>query len=60
MPEDQQKMEPIALLDKRVTYKHQAPLTEVHVRWANMHLENNTWEYLPNLLKQFPRVAGLL
>ena len=48
------------ILDKWVIYKHQAPLTEVLVRWANMHLENSTWEYLPDLLKQFPRVAGLL
>ena len=60
VPDDQQRTEPIAILDKRVIYKHQAPLTEVLIKWANMHPENSTWEYLPNLLKQFPRVASLL
>ena len=28
--------------------------------WANLHLDNNTWKYLPDLHKQFPQAASLL
>lgn len=52
--------EPQAIVDQRITYKDTIPLTEVLVQWSHLHLDNATWEYLPNLLKQHPRVAQLL
>ena len=56
----QQKPEPIAVVDRRIIYKQQTPITEVFVHWSNLHPENNIWEYLLDLLKQFLRAVGLL
>ena len=55
-----QIVEPKVILDRRVIYKHGAPLIQVLVRWQGKPSEKNTWEYLPNLLKQFLRVVSLL
>lgn len=52
--------EPIAILDRRVIYNQGAPIIQVLVQWSNLHSDNNTWEYLPDVLKQFPKAAGLL
>ena len=40
-----------AIVDRRITYKEALPLMEVLVQWSHLHLDNATWEYLPNLLK---------
>ena len=56
----EQPKEPRAILDKRVLYKHGAPIPQVLVSWSGLHADNNTWEYLPDLLNQFPRAASLL
>ena len=56
----QQETEPIATVDRRILYKHRAPITEVLFCWSNLHPENSTWEYLPDLLNQFSKVAGVL
>ena len=47
-------VEPALILDRRVIYKHGAPLTQVLVQWIHLHPDNNMWEYLPDLLTQFP------
>ena len=49
--------EPVAIIDRWVIYKHGDPLTQVLVKWSRLHPNNNTWEYLTDLLKQFPCVA---
>ena len=54
------KVEPSVILDKRVIYRNNLPLTQVLVKWSHLHLDNNTWEYLPHLLTQFPCAAQLL
>jgi len=53
-------LEPEAILDRRVIYQQGAPLIQVLVKWSQLPMDDNAWEYLPNLLKQFPRVASLL
>ena len=53
-------VEPALILDKWVIHKQGAPITQVLVQWAHLHLDNTTWEYLPKLLQQYPRVANLL
>ena len=52
--------EPIAILDRRVIYKHGDAIAQALVKWSTIHEDNNTCEYLPDLLQQFPRVANLL
>ena len=41
----------IAILDKRILYQQGIPLTQVLVQWSTLHPDNNTWEYLPDLLR---------
>lgn len=52
-------VEPLTVLEKRVIYQNSLPLTQVLVWWTHLHLDH-TREYLPNLLKQFPRATQLL
>jgi len=52
--------EPKAILDRRVIYSQGAPLIQVLVKWKEGSVENNSWEYLLELLKQFSRAARLL
>ncbi|XP_052201682.1 uncharacterized protein LOC127807684 [Diospyros lotus] len=54
------EVEPKAVLVRRVVYQDSLPLIEVLVQWTHLHLNNITWEYLPDLLQQYPRVASLL
>jgi len=51
---------PTAIIGRRVIYHHNAPIVQVLVRWSNKHGDDCTWEYLPDLLNQFPRAANLL
>jgi len=51
---DDSLKEPTTIIDKRVIYKQGAPIIQVLVQWSNLHPNNNTWEYLPDILKQFP------
>ena len=53
-------VEPEAIMDKKGIYKQGEPLIQVLVKWQDGTVEDSTWEYLPNLLKQFPRSANLL
>lgn len=53
-------LEPEAIVNRRVIYKQGAPLIQVLVKWQDKTTEDNTWEYLLDLLKQFPRSANLL
>ena len=55
----EEALEPWAILDKRVIYQGAVPLTQVLVQWSQLQADH-TWEYLPELLKQFPRATGLL
>ena len=57
---DDSPKEPTAIIDRRVIYKQGAPIIQVLVQWSNLHPDNNTWEYLLDILKQFPQAAGLL
>ena len=41
---------PAAIVDRRVIYCHSAPIVQVLVRWSNRHGDDNTWEYLLDLL----------
>ena len=54
------RIEPEAVIDRRVVYRHGAPLIQVLVKWHGSTSEDNTWEYLPEFLKQFPRSTSLL
>lgn len=58
--EAEEIMEPRAILQKRIMYEGKVPLTQILVQWSHLHPDHTTWEYLPNLLKQFPRAMGLL
>ena len=60
LQEEAEPTAPIAILDRCVIYKQGAPIIQVLVKWSSLHLDNNTWEYLPDLLKQFPTTASLL
>jgi len=53
-------IEPLAILEKKVIYQNTLPLTQVLVQWSYLHLYHTTWEYLLDLLKQFPWVDQLL
>ena len=55
-----QAVELKVILERRVIYKHGAPLMQVLVRWQGKPLEDSTWKYIPDLLKQFPRTGNLL
>lgn len=52
--------EPTAIIDGRVIYKLRALIVQVLVQWANLHPDNNTWEYLSDILKLFPQETDLL
>ena len=52
--------EPKAIIDRRVIYRQGAPIVQVLVQWFNLHPDNNTWDYLLHILKQFPQAASLL
>ena len=58
--EYQGESKPMAIIDRRVTYQGSLPLIQVQVQWNNRPPDDKTWEYLPELLKRFPRVVGLL
>jgi len=61
IPKEASRMEePKAILDRRVVYNQGIPLIQVLVKWQGGTTGSNTWECLPNLLKQFPRDASLL
>lgn len=54
------RTEPEAVIDRRVIYKHEAPLIQVLVKWKGHTSGDSTWEYLPEFLNQFPQAASLL
>ncbi|XP_052182059.1 uncharacterized protein LOC127794843 [Diospyros lotus] len=54
------RTEPEVVVDRRVIYKHGAPLIQVLVKWRGHTLEDSTWEYLSEFLNQFPQAANLL
>ena len=61
LPKETNKpVEPEAIIERRVIYKHEAPLIQILVKWQDNSSDYNTWEYLPDLLKQFLRASSLL
>lgn len=58
--ENEVAVEPQAVLDKRVIYQGTTPITQVLIRWSHLPPDQPTWEYLPDVLKQFPCVISLL
>ena len=52
--------EPITVLDRRAIYRHEASIPQVLIKWSHLHSDSNTWEYLPDILRQFSRVSSLL
>ena len=56
----EQAVEPEAILERRVVQQGGVPLIQVLVKWQGNTTGGNTWEYLPELLKKFPRAVSLL
>ena len=54
------RIEPEAVIDRRVIYRPGAPPIQVLVKWRGNTSKDNTWEYLLEFLKQFPQAASLL
>jgi Chromo (CHRromatin Organisation MOdifier) domain len=48
------RVEPIAILDRRLVKKRKMERLEVLVRWSNLEDEEATWEDLASLKEQFP------
>ncbi|OMO62221.1 Retrotransposon gag protein [Corchorus olitorius] len=46
--------EPVAVLDKRITKRHNRAVTEVLISWSNAFAEDATWELLYDIQKKFP------
>jgi Chromo (CHRromatin Organisation MOdifier) domain len=38
------KLEPVAILDRRMIKKNNQPMVEILVQWFNLHAEDATWE----------------
>lgn len=53
-------VEPVAILDRRLTKRGNQAATQVLVHWSNSFPEDATWEFLFDLQKRFPEVARLL
>ena len=58
--EEEGVVDPQAILDNQVIYQGSVPPTQVLVRWSQKDPDHTTWEYLPELLTQFPRPIRLL
>ena len=56
----EQQREPQAILDRRVVHQGAVPLIQGLVQWSHLQPDHTTWEYLPELLKKFPRATNLL
>jgi Chromo (CHRromatin Organisation MOdifier) domain len=48
------KVEPLAILDRRITKRKNQVMVEVLVQWANVPSEDATWEKYNDLVRQFP------
>jgi hypothetical protein len=48
------KVEPLAILNRRLIKKNNQAVVEALIQWANMTPEDATWECYGQLLKQFP------
>jgi Chromo (CHRromatin Organisation MOdifier) domain len=48
------RIEPIEILDRRLTKRNNKAVAEVLVRWSNLDTEESTWEEFEYLCKQFP------
>ncbi|OMO49727.1 reverse transcriptase [Corchorus capsularis] len=46
--------EPVVILDRHITNKHNKAVTEVLISWSNAFAEDATWELLYEIQKKFP------
>jgi len=56
----EKEVEPRAIVEKRVIYQGNLPITQVLVQWTHRPPEYTKWENLLELLQQFPKAVGLL
>lgn len=55
----QLKLEPIAVLDRRIVERNNQAVTQVLISWANLDEEESTWEDYHAIVAQFPVVRSL-
>ncbi|KAM7473107.1 hypothetical protein LguiB_020350 [Lonicera macranthoides] len=58
-PEGQFLVEPIAVLDRRMVKRNNAPMAQWLVQWSHTHPNDATWEDYPVLHAQFPNFCPL-
>ncbi|XP_077215876.1 uncharacterized protein LOC143850517 [Tasmannia lanceolata] len=47
------RLEPVAILDRKMVKRGNRAVTQVLVQWSNTYPEDATWEYLRDLQQQF-------
>nr|CAD1821648.1 unnamed protein product [Ananas comosus var. bracteatus] len=52
--EGQLLIEPVAVLDRRLVKHRGKATTQLLIQWFNQPVEHATWEYLPDLQRQYP------
>ena len=50
----QVQLEPVAILDRRMTKKNNRSITQVLIQWSNSFPEDATWENWYDILQRFP------
>jgi Chromo (CHRromatin Organisation MOdifier) domain len=55
-PKDNWRIEPVAILDKRVYKKNNQVAVKVLIKWSNLDEEEATWEDYENSRNQFPNL----
>ena len=48
------KLEPLAVLDRRLVKRNNRAVTQVLIHWTNSFLEDATWEYWQDMEQRFP------
>jgi Chromo (CHRromatin Organisation MOdifier) domain len=48
------RIEPLAVLDRRITKRNSAAQAEILIKWSNLENDEATWEDYENIRDQFP------